>query len=294
MPNYIMNHYTSFETFKIILKQKQLFLWDAATLQDKQDKKEMQWMIESIAPYLAEKLSQTQANEIVETYNKNPAVYFTASFCANHNEAIMWEKYGDRGKGICITFDNREYTPQQGVFDLTSLPVFSLAKVGYVKKDYSSEIAKKVIDDCINSFGDEDTYNLHSLIFIELIKIGILIKGYEEFHQEQEYRLIHWNPVSFRSEDRDRLRSKTYTNPLPKEFEYYFLAEKIIHSDENSEGVVTHKAVTPFRYQEAMPIVSITLGRECSPQAIDEIKSLLIEHDFDPVTIEIKKAGSLF
>lgn len=102
-------HYTSTATLHNILKSKQFWLGNAATMNDK---KEVKYFFELLQSALCEsipsdKLSQCD-NFFEKVYARIDNEYpYAMCFSRLEDDAAQWERYADNAEGVCIIFNTK-------------------------------------------------------------------------------------------------------------------------------------------------------------------------------------------
>lgn len=97
-------HYTSIKAFLNIIKSGELWF---SNLNQMNDATEMVGFLDDLVSKLGITMKKEEAyvsisNKLKERFNKLP---FAMSFTFNEDDAAQWERYGDRAKGIMLTFD---------------------------------------------------------------------------------------------------------------------------------------------------------------------------------------------
>ena len=106
--NYLY-HYTSIATLHNILKSKQFWLGNTATMNDK---KEVKYFIELLQRALcenipSEKLSQCDSF-FQKVYTRIDNEYpYAMCFSRLEDDAAQWERYADNAEGVCVIFNTK-------------------------------------------------------------------------------------------------------------------------------------------------------------------------------------------
>ena len=123
----ILYHYTDFQAVDGILRCAQLRVNNVLRMNDSA---EMRHFMKRLCSAIAERLerdgNQDQANQVRALFHeelKKEYSAFAACFSFHRDDAAQWERYGNRGRGICIAF-RREYLEKMAKGALSLRAVF--------------------------------------------------------------------------------------------------------------------------------------------------------------------------
>lgn len=111
--NAVLAHYTGFNAFDGIFSNGEIWLNDCRYMNDS---KEMYYLIESLIEEALKELTDSEKRFVKEEFvrqkekRKNEFAYVTC-LSRNIDEASQWDRYGRKGWGICIEF-NQYYLSQ--------------------------------------------------------------------------------------------------------------------------------------------------------------------------------------
>lgn len=149
-------HYTSFECLESILKSKQLWLSQYSSNRIN-DSEEMTFYLKA---HHASQLSESLDN------------YFLFCVSCNKDDAPQWERYGDRGRGICIEFTKTALSRLSCVADGYFVPVIYNNQIsGYSKASVSG-------------------YQNDGEWLADIVARVCLQRKHPSFKNEKEFRLI--------------------------------------------------------------------------------------------------------
>lgn len=102
-------HYTSIDVLYSILKNKQLWLGNTATMNDS---KENKYFIELLRDKLCDNLCGNKLNRCNEFFKKvfdriKDEYPYAMCFSRLDDDAAQWERYADDAKGVCIIFNTK-------------------------------------------------------------------------------------------------------------------------------------------------------------------------------------------
>lgn len=106
--NYLY-HYTSIATLHNILKSKQFWLGNTATMNDK---KEVKYFIELLQRALCENIPSDKLSQcdifFQKVYTRIDNEYpYAMCFSRLEDDAAQWERYADNAEGVCIIFNTK-------------------------------------------------------------------------------------------------------------------------------------------------------------------------------------------
>ena len=123
----ILYHYTDFQALDGILRCAQLRVNNVLRMNDSA---EMRHFMNRLCAAIAERLEEEglagQARQIQILFHeelKKEYSAFAACFSFHRDDAAQWERYGNRGRGVCIAF-RREYLEKMAVGALSLQLVF--------------------------------------------------------------------------------------------------------------------------------------------------------------------------
>lgn len=102
-------HYTSIATLYNILKSKQFWLGNMATMNDS---KEVKYFIELLQNELCDNISADKLKQCNEFFSKvfdriEKQYPYAMCFSKLEDDAAQWERYADDAKGVCIAFNTK-------------------------------------------------------------------------------------------------------------------------------------------------------------------------------------------
>ena len=108
----ILYHYTDFQAVDGILRQAQLRVNNVLRMNDSAEMRHfMDRLCAAVAQRLEEDGDREGAGQVRQRFReelKKEYSAFAACFSFHRDDAAQWERYGNRGRGICIAF-RREY-----------------------------------------------------------------------------------------------------------------------------------------------------------------------------------------
>lgn len=123
----ILYHYTNFQAVDGILSQAQLRVNNVLRMNDSA---EMRHFMNRLCTAVTERLEgdgdserSAQVRRLFREELKKEYSAFAACFSFHRDDAAQWERYGNRGRGVCIAF-RREYLEQMAVGALSLQMVF--------------------------------------------------------------------------------------------------------------------------------------------------------------------------
>lgn len=121
----ILYHYTDFQAVDGILGQAQLRVNNVLRMNDSA---EMRHFMNRLCAAVAQRLEDEgeRADAVRDLFReelKKEYSAFAACFSFHRDDAAQWERYGNRGRGVCIAFQ-REYLEQMAVGALSLQLVF--------------------------------------------------------------------------------------------------------------------------------------------------------------------------
>ena len=166
----LLSHYTKFEHFENMLKpngdsseERYLTIW-ASSAYNMDDQTEMNFGFPFIQYVLREYENTpglTHKQRVLKIINTLPEIIkgpsethflpktktpFVISFSQAYEDNYMWEKYGDKGKGICLYFDTIKIEEMADKSEKTFL-----ANIAYLaEKGYDFEVWKSLYEIVIN------------------------------------------------------------------------------------------------------------------------------------------------
>ncbi len=123
----ILYHYTDFQAVDGILRQAQLRVNNVLRMNDSAEMRHfMDRLCDAVVKRLEEEGSADRAGEIRTLFReemKKEYSAFAACFSFHRDDAAQWERYGNRGRGVCIAF-RREYLEKMASGALSLQMVF--------------------------------------------------------------------------------------------------------------------------------------------------------------------------
>ncbi len=187
-------HYTSIRAFVNILKSKELWLSNIATMNDK---KEITAMLELLKSDLEKSGVDTERTKellyCLESEYKQ-LVYLAACFSLNEDDAAMWERYADDARGVCVKINpqklNEQIDKNEYILD-------------YVKysQDENYQYILDTTKDIIQTTSKNDWfYKVRGSLLLFIKRSAILYKN-KSFESEREVRLCRRQAYSTSSID---------------------------------------------------------------------------------------------
>ena len=123
----ILYHYTDFQAVDGILRQAQLRVNNVLRMNDSAEMRHfMKRLCTAIVDRLNQEGSPQRAEEIWDLFHeelKKEYSAFAACFSFRRDDAAQWERYGNRGRGVCIAL-RREYLQKMARGALSLQTVF--------------------------------------------------------------------------------------------------------------------------------------------------------------------------
>ena len=123
----ILYHYTDFQAVDGILSQAQLRVNNVLRMNDSAEMRHfMNGLCTAVAQRLEEDGDRERAGQVRTLFReemKKEYSAFAACFSFHRDDAAQWERYGNRGRGVCIAF-RREYLEKMAVGALSLQLVF--------------------------------------------------------------------------------------------------------------------------------------------------------------------------
>ncbi|MEY8518740.1 DUF2971 domain-containing protein [Lachnospiraceae bacterium 29-84] len=186
--NYLY-HYTSIATLHNILKSKQFWLGNTATMNDK---KEIKNFIELLQNALrddvsADKLSQCD-EFFIKVFERIKSEYpYAMCFSELDDDAAQWERYADNAEGICIVFNTKNI---MRVFYETDI----LFQRVYYEFDIRQHKHYKILRDYFKT-GERNGFSNENGQISNAIACGYFHK-HRSFRSEKEIRVVTlWNHI---------------------------------------------------------------------------------------------------
>ena len=198
----IVYHYCSLEALYGIISSRSLWL---TSLSSTNDKKELSYGKSFLNETLTEMIGNEKYTKIkpmlfkmLDAYNikleenKYLAKYFYgASFVEKKDSLIHWERYGNRGKGVCIAIN---LWMIDNYFLNYPLPNICTSWIYYDDIIYGKELQKQSIEGYIcnrlKDFEGKNVPNLCELIYYVALSFIKPLFKHEGYIDEHEYRLI--------------------------------------------------------------------------------------------------------
>ena len=123
----ILYHYTDFQAVDGILRQAQLRVNNVLRMNDSAEMRHfMDRLCAAVAQRLEEDGNREGAGQVRQRFReelKKEYSAFAACFSFHRDDAAQWERYGNRGRGVCIAF-RREYLEKMATGALSLQMVF--------------------------------------------------------------------------------------------------------------------------------------------------------------------------
>jgi len=180
-------HYTSLNALYSILKNKELWLGNAAAMNDKNEIKEFfkslkKWLINR-NPDKEELIKKLLNNATKHIEGKYP---FVMSFSTWEDDAAQWERYGDKASGVCIKFNIPKLAELLVDFPMSIDKIYYGADISDLSENDQKEISNVLnsAEDILNQ--NEEGFNENMLKLLVNFAAKYKNKG---FSSECEYRL---------------------------------------------------------------------------------------------------------
>ena len=123
----ILYHYTDFQAVDGILRQAQLRVNNVLRMNDSAEMRHfMNGLCTAVTQRLedgGDKVRAWQVKQLFREELEKEYSAFAACFSFHRDDAAQWERYGNRGRGVCIAF-RREYLERMAVGALSLQMVF--------------------------------------------------------------------------------------------------------------------------------------------------------------------------
>ena len=185
-------HYCSLEKLNKIITSKELFLFNANSMNDRS---ETLWIIQLINEELSkrkEQFNEADVKKLSTSFSLNRTYPYLSCFSSDSDLLSQWRAYADDGKGIAIGF-NEEYLGVPKRIPVNTAVVKD--SVGYFDCIYDENIQRKTINREIDASlllieqNEPKDWVLHKLA-MQLIRLSVIFKN-PTFSEEKEVRLIH-------------------------------------------------------------------------------------------------------
>ena len=142
----ILYHYTDFQAVDGILRQAQLRVNNVLRMNDSAEMRHfMDRLCAAVAQRLEEDGNREGAGQVRQRFReelKKEYSAFAACFSFHRDDAAQWERYGNRGRGVCIAF-RREYLQRIARGGLSLQAVFYRSDMaGHPMVDVFCELAQ--------------------------------------------------------------------------------------------------------------------------------------------------------
>lgn len=177
-------HYTSFETFYKIIESGDFWL---GNLSNMNDTSEMFHFISLVQDSTLLKLSHNKTaiatckNFFDKVFEKlKRGAFFAASFSTALDDAAMWERYGDSGRGVCLAVDTSK------ILELIHGFPMVLNEEFYTSNADNHEFVELIANYCLS--GKLEAFSSEVGLVDNFIATSIIHKS-PSFKSEQEIRL---------------------------------------------------------------------------------------------------------
>lgn len=220
-------HYTNFDSFKLMLKNHQLWFSRLKCMNDSDEGKFLRDYIENV--YLNNKEGYLKTN-LPEQINN----FYTMSFTTEVDDSSQWDRYGEHGKGVCLV---SSFTRFISLF-INNCKLFSFTPILYLP--FSEKFEHNLSLDCILSPVTSKYRGQHVKLTQQLASWCPIVKNISFFH-ESEFRLIsNWNDAKnsrfFEKQDNKlKLNLDDYVKEILSVGEpFSAMYEKVIFGPENT------------------------------------------------------------
>ena len=187
MKNQLLYHYTDFISFDGILNGRELRVNNVLNMNDAQ---EMELFISGIFTAVVNRLSQDQDEKIINRLNATMDMIryrffdysaYAACFSEFRDDAAQWERYANKGKGVCLGF-------QRSMLKKLAGGAVSFQKVFYRDNMESHPLVERIYTLLKEKEELEITDELKSAAF-EVLRNSASFK-HPSFSSEHEIRLV--------------------------------------------------------------------------------------------------------
>ena len=187
MKDQLLYHYTDFVSFDGILNGRELRVNNVLNMNDAQ---EMELFISGIFTAVVKLLAQDDDERIIERLNVTMNMIqnrffdysaYAACFSRFRDDAAQWERYANRGRGVCLTF-------QQSMLEKLAGGAVSLQKVFYQDNMESHPLVRRIYTLLKEDEDLEITDELKSAAY-EVLRNSASFK-HPSFSSEHEIRLV--------------------------------------------------------------------------------------------------------
>ncbi len=203
--NVHLYQYTTFKALEGIIVNKELWLCNVASMNDKEEMKHYMNCLKRAVKERAVEERVTEKNEVENLFRRQmnrlkKMPVFSSSFSRKYDDAAQWERYAAQGKGVCIEFS------ASGLKQLLDDKMM-LQEVFYTKNVKSNE--NEHVELIVRSFR-ERTLGLNSSIDRIFNNAWACSSAYKH--------------ISFESEDEIRIMTLPFSNAkLEKDLDYLVL-----------------------------------------------------------------------
>lgn len=169
-------HYTNFDSFKLMLKNHQLWFSRLKCMNDSDEGKFLKDYIENV--YLNNKEGYLKTN-LPEHINN----FYTMSFTTEVDDSSQWDRYGEHGKGVCLV---SSFTRLISFF-INNYKMFCITPILYLP--FSEKTDHNLFLDCILSTVTSKYKGQHVKLTQQLASWCPIVKNISFYH-ESELRLI--------------------------------------------------------------------------------------------------------
>ncbi len=194
--NGILYHYTNYMAFNGIIVGNELRLNNVLNMNDAS---EMKYFMDTLCKEIIEQLNidgkrglSGYVTEMFRNETENVFGYsaYAACFSEYGDDAAQWERYGNRGKGVCIGFDEKLLKKMTG-------GPLSLNKVKYTKDVKERRLVEKFVA-LLHEYDEvgedlQDNWELFGKSFSELMRQAWSYSAaykHPSFRSEEEVRLV--------------------------------------------------------------------------------------------------------
>lgn len=201
----VLYHYTDYAALSGIVKNAELRVNNVLNMNDLS---EMTFFLQRVSEEVLAMLGPSPNEKVMKRLKEAAEEYmdcryqysaYASCFSLYEDDAAQWERYGNRGRGVCIGFNGE-------VLKKILLPGMYLESVYYDSDDKSREIASeflRFIRENEEELAGEEVSDKLVEKYVELMKETLLCSAaykHPSFICENEVRLLFW-PILSESDD---------------------------------------------------------------------------------------------
>lgn len=253
-------HYTSMFNFQNILKSRQLWFSSFDSMNDSEEGKFLKNYIHEV--YFRDKFKTADEVPSLKKLEEYEKKLYSISFSTEADDSSQWDRYGDKGCGVCIVFSFKAFSQ----FFYNQFRFFEISPILYFS--YLDKLEHNFLLDCQIASVFNYISQLETLIE-ELSHYAIFVKNQTFFH-ESELRLT----VDFSKFEQEKIINAILAN---------------LYKIESNKFKLNLLNWCKFKRLDINPFVSlfdkIIIG-PCSKTSAGDIKKILKNHGIKTVAVE--------